>query len=486
MRRGSRAIALLAAALISSAAASDPPRRPNVLFIAVDDLRPDLGCYGVAHARTPHLDAFAATAMTFEEHYVQAPSCGASRAALLTGRSPARSGRLGNTALYEGKDPLSPEPLEGAQTLPELFRRNGYRTVSIGKVSHTPDGRVFAYDGSGDGRDELPHAWDELATPVGPWRRGWGAFFAYAEGAHREDGSGHRDVLEFEVTADDDLPDGLIARAAVAKIEELGARDEPFFLGVGFFKPHLPFVATKGDRTAMDAIEIPPPPHPVPLDDALMLACGSRSGEFYGYDAPWEKTRPLALDATLEARRAYLACVRYVDRQVGRVLDAVDESGLADSTIVVVWGDHGWHLGDAGIWGKHSLLDRSLRSVLMLRAPSVTAPGSRCTSIVETLDLYPTLVELAGLGDTRTAFPLDGVSLTPVLDGSTDSVRDAAASYWGDRATIRTEALRLVARLGDDGWEPLALFDARDPVADVQREEDERVQALLERLDRRR
>ena len=403
------------------------PKARNVLFIAIDDLRPELGCYGVEHARSPRLDSFAESAMLFENHFVQAPSCGPSRAALLTGRSPARSGRLGNGSLYGGRNPLAREEQDGAQTMPELFRRNGYRTVFIGKISHTADGRVYAYNGSGDGRDELPNAWDELATPFGPWKRGWGVFFAYADGKHREDGGGHRDLMEFAAEEDDDLPDGLNAQVAAAKLAELAKQGEPFFLGVGFFKPHLPFVATGADRAAYETIDVASPPSPELLEGPY----ATRSGEFMGYTMPFEKTRPLAAASTLEARRAYLSCVRYVDRQVGVVLDALDEAGLADSTIVVIWGDHGWHLGDSGMWGKHTLLDRSLHSALLVRAPGTTRPGSRCTSIVTTLDLYPTLIDLCALEDRRTSHELDGRTLRPVLDGTSTEVRDVATAFWG-------------------------------------------------------
>ncbi len=141
--------------------------------------------------------------------------------------------------------------------MPELFRLHGYRTICIGKVSHTADGRVYEYNGQGDGRLELPGAWDELPTPFGPWERGWGIFFAYANGRHREDGQGHRDVMEFVAEEDDDLPDGLLASTAIEQLQNLASRDQPFFLAVGFFKPHLPFVATREDWEAFENVEIP-------------------------------------------------------------------------------------------------------------------------------------------------------------------------------------------------------------------------------------
>ena len=439
----------------------------NVLFIAIDDLRPELGCYGVEHARSPRLDEFARSGMLFERHFTPAPSCGPSRYALLTGRSPARSGALGNEALYRGKTRLSEGETAGPQSVPELFRRSGYRTVGIGKISHTPDGRVYAYDGTGDGRPELPHAWDELPTPFGPWKRGWGAFFAYPGGVHREDGGDHANLMDFTAEADTDLPDGLIAQAAAQRIAELGRADEPFFMGVGFFKPHLPFVAPAGDLAAMEDVAISLPPERerpktgyVPGSGEFRRYRAERGGELVSGKLPTED------EDVLRTRRAYLACVRYVDRQVGTVLDALEDAGLADSTIVVIWGDHGWHLGDSGAWGKHSLLDRSLRSVLMVRAPGVTSPGSRTNALVSTLDLAPTLAELAGIPEPSMQHPLDGVSLAPLLDGSKERVRDRVAGYYGRAATLRTDSHRLLARRKDGEWTDVRVFrmdGAADP-----------------------
>ncbi|MCP4890170.1 MAG: sulfatase-like hydrolase/transferase, partial [Planctomycetaceae bacterium] len=215
---------------------SFPVERPNILFIAVDDLRPELGCYGIPHAQSPHLDRFAKTAVTFQRHFVQVPTCGASRFAMLTGQSPLQSGALGNQSLYQGKTSLRSNEGLAAQTFPELFRRNGYETVCIGKISHTPDGKVFNYDGTGDGRSELPHAWDQFATPYGPWKRGWGTFFAYEGGRHREDGLGHKDLMEFTAKTDDALPDGMMATAAIEKLAELKSlrleTGKPFLMGL--------------------------------------------------------------------------------------------------------------------------------------------------------------------------------------------------------------------------------------------------------------
>ncbi len=454
---------------------------PNVLFIAIDDLRTELGCYGVKDARSPNLDALAAQAMLFTNHFVQVPTCGASRYALLTGRSPQASGvTRNNAAFYQDDSALSQQQTPGAQTMPELFRRSGYATSLIGKISHTADGLVYEYDGSGDGRLEMPHAWETLATPLGSWKRGWGIFFAYESGRSREDGGGHLDLMEFTAENDSDLPDGQMADAAIAELGRLKQDGRPFFMGLGFIKPHLPFVAPKQDWEAMMEVDVQPPAHPQKPESAYW----HKSGEFYKYDAPYQKSQPLAAADAITARRAYLACVRYADRQVGKVLKALDDNGLAENTIVVVWGDHGWFLGETAMWAKHAPLERALRSTLIVRAPGMPE-GKVTDALVETIDLYPTLIDLCQPGFTKTEWPLDGESLVPLLKGETESVRDFSLSYWGDAVSVRTRSHRLSAKVNHksgDEFSKIELYDIRDtpdPVENLVDSEPELVEQLL-------
>lgn len=433
---------LLLGCTSTQAAPDKTNNKYNVIFIAVDDLRPELGCYGVDYVSTPNIDKLAATGTTFLQHFVAVPTCGSSRYALLTGRSPLSSGVNGsqNNALYGGPTALKAEQQPGAQSLPELFRRSGYHTTLIGKISHTADGKVFAYNGTGDGRSELPHAWDDYATPYGPWKRGWGVFFAYADGKHREDGNGHIDLMEFTAEKDTDLPDGLMADAAIAKLKELKNQDKPFFMGLGFYKPHLPFVAPKQDWDAVALWDVPPPTMREGMDTRY---ANKRSGEFYKYAMDFEKTRPLALEDAQAARRAYLACVRYTDRQVGKVLDALKEQGLADNTIVVLWGDHGWFLGEGAAWGKHSPLETALHSPLIIRAPGMKQ-GLKTDALASTIDIYPTLMELCKPSFTQTMHELDGVDLSPVLSGEREDVQNGVVSTWGKATTYRFLSSRII------------------------------------------
>lgn len=456
----------------------DGKNRYNVLFIAVDDLRAEIGAYGVSYVDTPNIDRLASQGVTFLRHYVPVPTCGASRYAMLTGRSPGRSGvTRNNNAFFQGSAALEQEELPAAQSMPELFRRSGYRTVGIGKISHTPDGKVYAYDGSGDGRPELPNAWDELATPYGLWDYGWGAFFAYPDGRHREDGRENSDLMNFEAQDDEDLPDGLIARAAVEKLAEFEQDDEPFFMAVGFYKPHLPFVAPQKDWDAVAEWDVPPPAHPGQIDSPYWHA----SGEFRRYEMPFEKGTPLAPDAQMQVKRGYLASLRYIDRQVGKVLDALEKDGLAESTIVILWSDHGWHLGEFAIWGKHTLFERAVHSPLIIRAPGIEAAGSVSDALVESIDLYPTLIDLCRPSFVETQHELNGGSLGAILRGQSDSVRDAALSYWNRQVSVRSPDHRLIARGQPDGWRDVELYDMRggpDTADDLSDEQPARVGAL--------
>lgn len=470
--------------LTFSVAFSVASEKPNILFIAVDDLRPELGCYGVNYALSPNLDEFAKTAVTFRNHYVQVPTCGASRYALLTGRSPSNSGAMQNHAFHGGKTAIQDKQLPGAQTMPETFRRSGYETVLIGKISHTADGRVFSYNGKGDGRHEMPRAWERLATPMGQWKRGWGIFFAYANGKHREDGNGHKDLMEFIVEKDTDLPDGLLTESAISQLTQLKDGKKPFFMGLGFFKPHLPFVAPKQDWDAFENITIPDPADKKSFDSPYKHS----SGEFFKYSTPYEKKRPLNRKSANMARRSYLACVRYVDRQIGKVLNHLENTGLSKNTIVVVWGDHGWHLGDAQQWGKHTPFEIANRSVLMMRAPGIEG-GFSTDALAETLDIYPTLLDLCEPEFKKTHHPLDGVSLAPILRKEKESVRKYAASYWRDAVSVRSETHRLVAKVKGGKIVNKELYDLRkrlDNVDDISSKNSEIEEELTKHIPNRK
>ena len=221
-------------------------QKPNVLFIAVDDLRTELGCYDNPVIKTPNIDQLATQGRIFTNHFVQVPTCGASRCSLLTGKRPRFKWQLRNDAIVKG---LSDKPeSEYPETFIHHLRRNGYHTVGMGKISHHPDNLIYGYTQQPTNKKELPYSWDEFVFNSGKWKTGWNAFFGYANGENRQ--SMNRQVKPYECGNVDDegYPDGLTAKLAVQKLRELAQMRKPFFLGVGFFKPHLPFTAESAYR----------------------------------------------------------------------------------------------------------------------------------------------------------------------------------------------------------------------------------------------
>jgi len=398
---------------------------PNVLFIAVDDLRPQLGTYGYDFMVTPNIDKLAAGGRQFDRHYVHAPTCGASRYALWSGQLPKRGVSQGNAAfkLYaEGHAPKS---------LPHLLRENGYRTVQIGKLSHAPDGYLHRFtDGryfpAGD-QLELPEAWDVISSRPGKWETPWFAFFGYDGGDTRR--PGFRPPFESAVVDDEGYPDALLADEAVRQLHQLTSLGQPFLLALGFYRPHLPFNAPQKywdlyDRDAIDISDVDP--------------LQRTGGEFWAYDhQPSQAANP---DYVRTLRHAYYAATSYVDAQIGKVLAALDAMGLRENTIVVLWGDHGYHLGELGYWGKHTLHEYSLRSPLIVRAPTIHHAGNAgqaADALIATVDIYPTLVELA---DLPMPDHLDGVSFVPVLKNPATETRDNVLSI----ESLRTDRYRLI------------------------------------------
>lgn len=444
-------LALVIAANQARAGAIDTPRRPNVLFIAIDDLRNDLGVLGASHARTPRLDAFAATARVFSHHFVQVPTCGASRCALLRGRYPSRPVHVSNNAIAATSDRW------GDANLPGWFKRHGYQTFAVGKITHYPGGRTGR--NWTEGPEELPGAWTRSWIPDSPWKTAEAMMHGYANGQARI--RGETPPWEAFDGPDSAYPDSWVARDAVATLREVARAREPWFLAVGLFKPHLPFAAPKRYFDQHDPDEIPVPPvtrrpggpsgwHP--------------SGEFrknYNSDGRDPDNDPAYARVI---RHAYAAATSYVDAQAGRVLDVLKELDLSDNTIVVVWSDHGMLLGEHAIWGKHCLYENALRSPLIIRAPGLVQPGRTSTAIVETVDVFPTLVELCGL---PVPAGLDGRSLQPQLaEPSVKSGKPALAFWTKGQRTIRNERWRLIAQDASGSGEPgpVELFDiAADP-----------------------
>lgn len=437
--------------------------KPNVLFIAVDDLRAELGHFENSTIITPNLDKLAAEGVSFTNHFVQVPTCGASRAAFLTGKRPSRTAELGNNIMQD-EFSIKPET-EIPETFVHHLRRNGYHTVGIGKISHSVDGYVYGYEEEVSNLMELPYSWDEFLFDSGKWGTGWNAFFGYADGENRQ--SMKKQVKPYEAGEVDDLgyPDGLTTELAIKKLRELKDQKQPFFLGVGLFKPHLPFTSPKKYWDLYDEDQIPLPKNPTKPQNVARQSL-QESGEFNGYQLGEEKA---GLDNQLsdayarKLKHAYYAAASYSDAQIGLILDELKALELDQNTIVIVWGDHGWHLGEQQIWGKHSLFENALNSALIFKIP-----GSQVTkideSLVESVDIYPTLMELLNI---KNPTGLDGESFASLLKSKDTQVGNVAYSYYNKGISLRTDRYRLTKYYR--GAEPtIELYDHQiDPLESI-------------------
>ncbi|PWU13851.1 MAG: iduronate-2-sulfatase [Verrucomicrobia bacterium] len=425
-----------------SALASPPPNQPplNVLFIAIDDLNVSLSCYHHPLVKSPNLDRLAARGIRFDRAYCQYPLCNPSRSCLLSGLRPDTSG------IYENGKPIR-KVFPDIVTLPQLFKNNGYFSARVGKIFHYGVPDQIGTSGLDD-----PPSWNEFVNPRGrdkddeadiinftPERRNIGAALTWmvAKGTDAEQ------------------TDGKVAAEAIRLLET--HKDKPFFLAVGFYRPHVPDIATKSwfDMYPLEKVTLPKePPEHIANIPSPALTCKPLN---YGVEE--EKLRIF--------KRAYFASISFVDSQVGRVLDALERLGLADNTIVVAWGDHGWSLGEHGQWQKQLLFEEVARVPFIIALPKAKTKGV-CVRTVELVDIYPTLAELCGLTPPSN---LEGWSLRPLLENPkaswshpaiTQVARHRAGKLEHMGYSVRTERWRYTE--WDGGAAGAELYDQdKDP-----------------------
>ena len=403
---------------------------PNVLLICVDDLRPELRCFGADYIQSPHIDKLASQGRLFRSHYVQAPTCGASRYTLLTGQY----GGASNNALFQRATKLHDQPETVSPSMPAWFRSHGYTTVSVGKVSHHPGG-LGGKDWNDSNEPEMPESWDRYLLPAGEWQHPRGWMHGLANGEIRINAK-DMDVFQSVDGPDSIYPDGISVNEGVRQLNELAAAEKPFFLAIGILRPHLPFGAPAKYLRPYSDVMLPPIPHP---GKPHWKTTWHKSGEFMKYNR-WERDPSKDPDFATEVRKHYAACVSYADASVGKIMKALKANGAEKNTVVVLWGDHGWHLGEHAVWGKHTLFEESLRSPLIISQPGMKNPGQATDAVVETLDVFPTLCELSGV--PMPGF-IQGKSLVPFFE-SPDKIGHAAVAYSGKRQTIRTKRYRLI------------------------------------------
>jgi iduronate 2-sulfatase len=420
------------------AAADKAAKGPNVLLLCVDDLKPALGCYGDPLAKTPNIDRLAARGMRFDRAYCNQAVCAPSRYNLMLG---SRSTSLGLYGLGKPFRQVYPE----AVTLPQYFIRHGWRAESIGKIFHVGHGNT------GD-----PASWsvEPHFEPVVEYRlpeNSAGGRLTREEAYFTNQqldriGSlprGH--AWEKADVPDNAYADGRIADEGIRRLESAGRSDEPLFLALGFVKPHLPFCAPKKYWDMYDPDDFKLAERRSAPDGAPAFA-GKGLIEIDQYE-PISARRLEEDELQRMLIHGYYASLSYMDAQLGRVLDAMERLKMDETTIIALWGDHGYHLGDLGYWTKHTNYEQANRIPIIIAAPGVKG-GTQTDQLAETVDIYPTLVELAGLKPAEVPQPTDGLSLVPVLRNPAARVRDHAYHVFprGRRLgrAIRTERYRLV------------------------------------------
>lgn len=418
----------------SGSGAGAAEKKPfNVLMIAVDDLRPELNCYGAAQIHSPNIDRLASESVRFDRAYCQVAVCGASRASLLSGCRPETTG------CWDYKTPLRSK-MPDVLTLPGHFKASGYETTFLGKVYHS---------GSDDAQ-----SWTLAADDWEPRRRGQGNSYVLAENRLSKPAPKNRAKPNVKGgpasenggdVADNAYVDGHNAERAADIIKRFADHEKPFFFAVGFIKPHLPFNAPGKywDLYDRDQIQVPA------RDDVIDAVAYGRSGwgELKNYTDIENNVDFLDDAKSKELIHGYYAAVSYMDAQVGKLLDALEQSGQRENTVVILWGDHGWYLGDFGDWCKHTNYEVATRVPLIISAPGVQ-PGRATESMAEFVDIFPTLCDLTGL---EVPGHCQGKSLMPILDDVTVQTKPAAFSqYYKSKpkvgpvlgTSIRTERFR--------------------------------------------
>lgn len=387
----------------------------NVLFIAVDDLRPELGCYGAAHMKTPHLDRLASQGMTFERAYCQVAVCNPSRSSVLSGTRPDTTGVLDNQHFMR---PNMPDVV----TLPQHFKNHGYTSLSLGKIFHQSEREP--------GDD--PQSWSEPAWYHGEPHKHWFTqesldYVKKLKALPKAQQPKQLRAAPFEAADEPDAsyPDAQTAAKAIETLQRLKAETKPFFLGVGFVKPHLPFTCPQKYWDLYPETSIQLATNAQRPKDAPEPAFHNNY-ELRSYGTVPENG-PISDAMALKLIRGYRACVSFMDAQLGRVLDELDRLGLRENTLIVLWGDHGYHLGENGLFTKMTNFEQGTRVPLLVSLPGMKTAGKRTHALVELVDLYPTLAQLCDLPLPK---HLEGTSFAPLLENPGQPWKKAVFSQY--------------------------------------------------------
>jgi len=405
--------------------------RPNVLFLIYDDLNCDLGCYGHPLVKSPNIDRLAKRGVRFDNAYCQYPLCGPSRASFMTGLYPDQT-LVRRNAIYIR------EHVPNVQTMSQMFRNNGYFATRIGKIYHYNVPKHIGTSGHDD-----PYSWDYTINPRGRDKDDEDLIFSLRPGSF----GGTLSWLAADGT-DEEQTDGIAATEAIRLLGQYAQEDRPFFLAVGLFRPHTPYVAPKEYFEMYPRQKIVVPTMPEGYLDTLPKPARQSVNRK-------KEQINLADDLARQAIQAYYASTTFADAQVGRVLDALKESGLADNTIVVFTSDHGYHMGEHGHWQKTTLFETAARVPLIIAGPGTKAVGQSTTTPAEMVDFYPTLAELCGLPAPEY---LSGVSLASVLEDPAARPRECALTQYANGYSIRTPRFRYT-EWGEEAGEGAELYN---------------------------
>lgn len=409
--------------------------KPNILFIAVDDLRPELNSYGESHIKSPNIDRLAQEGTLFTRAYCNVPVCGASRASLLTGTRPTRNRFISYKTWAEKDYPK-------AVTLPEHFRDNGYYTISNGKIFHHTT----------DSKD----SWDEIWFPSSS--TGQVSDYLTPENVSIVATGARGYPYEKAEVNDSAYFDGKLANKAIEDLRKLKEVNKPFFLALGFFKPHLPFNAPAKYWNMYDRQKISLPEtyqDSANAPDAAIHNFGELRN-YYGVPA----SGPVSDSMAISLIQGYYACVSYMDAQVGKVLSALEELGLKENTIVVLWGDHGYNLGEHTLWAKHCNFNTSLQAPLLMAGQGVPK-HKKVNQVVEFVDIFPTLIDMAGLPSLPDQ--LEGASMVPIMNDAAAPWKNRAISKFHNGISVRTDRYLYTEWSESDSLiDARMLFDHRD------------------------
>ncbi len=405
--------------ILGSCSNKKQSEHPNVLFIAVDDLRPELNCYGNENIISPNIDRLAENGVVFQNAYCQQAICMASRASIFTGC-------YTNThRIYSclSVDDLMP----GALTINGFFKNSGYDIYGIGKLYHHGEDHIKQF---GEG-------WLETQKLAQGETKGRGYLTEASFAALTPEGRGP--AWESADVEDNEYRDGYYADWVVKKLNELKTSEKPFFFGVGFQKPHLPFNAPKKYWDLYDREQIETADNPYYPENGSLYG-KHNFGELRNYTNIPSGDTILTQEVQKTLIHGYRACVSYTDAQIGKILDALEKNGLKDNTVIVLWGDHGWKLGEHGMWCKHTDFELDTRGPLIISAPDIRK-NVKTAAFAEYVDVFPTLADLCGF---EIPSHLNGKSLLPVLKDPSSSVQEQAFSIWPSYRSSRTDESKTV------------------------------------------